>query len=172
MLNEKIFSLTPVLIAPLSLNSHRSRTSMISCFLNWFHLYWDRDRLEWRLWYCCSGSCGCPLSLNSLLLFVAMAHYLGARCCCLPSVHSISCRWPHLHQGRHLWHQPSHIYNLVMRCVEAHETFVNCHFSNHTFDVIYSPSVVHILSPCCTFMNSWQFTSISSEKKICVNSKT
>ena len=35
-----------------------------------------------------------------------------------------------------------------------------------------SPPVVHILSPCCTFMNSCQFTSISSEKKIFVNSKT
>ena len=128
-------------------------------------LYWDMLETMILLF--------CELLLSAVSkLAVAVAHYLGARCCCLPSVHSISCRWPHHHQGRHLWHQPSHIYNLVTRCVEAHETFVNCHFSNHTFDVIYSPSVVHILSPCCTFMNSWQFTSISSEKKICVNSTT
>ena len=103
MLSEKIFCLAPVLIAPLSLNSHRSRTSTISCILYWFHLYGDMLETMIQLW----------LSAVSELA-VAVAHYMVARCCwCLPSVHSISCRWPHLHQGRHLWHQPSLIFTFL-----------------------------------------------------------
>ena len=110
----------------------------------------------WRLRNCCSGSCGCLLSLYSLLLWLIIWWLL------LPAIRPFYFMSP---RKASLTPTFTCIYILVMQ-------FVNYHFCNHTFDVILSPSVVHILSPCCTSMNSCQFTSISSEKKIFVNSNT